>query len=399
MGPAADEHDEGDDGHNDDPLESEERPLGAPPDRLDRLWVHPSELHPIPRRTRFRLRTRSLVMPVAAGILGALAAVGVLAALGTFNGDDDPSPEQAQEQAAAQDAAVAQLVDAVAPGLVTVTVSDANGARRSSGVAIRHAGEVLTSARILGEAQTATVTTEDGETLAATVIGRDSTTDLALLAVDSPVQAVPLAETTLRTGDSVWIVGAHPPGETSPWISDGVVSSTDSLVAMPDGPTTSGLLESDALATAWSAGGALIDRTGAVTGIVLAPVGQARSAFIVPIALAIEVANDLRTNGWAAHGALGVEGTDTPAGPTVTEVPPDSAAALAGVLPGDIVVSVDGRSVLNMAELLATVRSFAPGETVELEILRAGEPMLLEMPLAGTPAPANLATTVPEAAT
>jgi S1-C subfamily serine protease len=233
------------------------------------------------------------------------------------------------------------------------------------------------------------------------VVGRDPTTDLALLAVDTPLQAVPLAEETLRTGESVWIVGAHPPGETNPWISSGVVSSTDSLVAELSGPTTSGLLESDALATAWSSGGALIDRTGAVAGIVLAPVGERRSAYAVPITLAIAIANDLRANGYAAHGALGVEGTDSPAGPIVTDVPPDSTAAQAGVLPNDIVLAVDGRSVLNMAELIATVRSYQPGAVVELELLRGAEPLLVEMALASTvpeAPPDPTATSQPEAA-
>jgi S1-C subfamily serine protease len=106
----------------------------------------------------------------------------------------------------------------------------------------------------------------------------------------------------------------------------------------------------------------------------------------------------LRENGWVAHGALGVEGTDSPAGPIVTEVPADSTAAIAGVLPNDVVIAVDGRSVLNMAELMATVRAYAPGDVVELELLRGTEPVLVEMPLAGTPPPETLPTTVPDTA-
>ena len=293
-----------------------DRPRGAPPDRLDRLWVHPSELHPVPRRTRARMRLRTLVVPLASGLAGAVIAVLALGALGVLSDDEDPGPEQAVEQVAAGDAAVAQLVDAVAPGLVMVTVSDANGARRASGVALRHAGEILTSARVVGESPTAVITTEDGETLDATVVGRDPTTDLALLAVDTPVQAVPLAEETLRAGESVWIVGAHPPGETNPWISSGVVSSTDSLVAELSGPTTSGLLESDALATAWSSGGALIDRTGAVAGIVLAPVGERRSAYAVPDRRSRSRSpTTCATNGYAAHGALRRRGHRQPGRP------------------------------------------------------------------------------------
>ena len=86
---------------------------------------------------------------------------------------------------------------------------------------------------------------------------------------------------------------------------------------------TGGLLETDALGTAAAAGGALVDRTGAVNGIVLWPQGEHRGAYAVPIARAVKIADELRENGYVAHGAMPVEATDSPMGPLITAVPPE----------------------------------------------------------------------------
>ena len=87
-------------------------------------------------------------------------------------------------------------------------------------------------------------------------------------------------------GDTVWVVGAPSPGDSSPWMSSGLVASTDSLVAVASGPTTSGLLETAAASSSGSTGGALVDHAGDVTGIVLSPVGDDRMTYAVPISTA-----------------------------------------------------------------------------------------------------------------
>ncbi|MGQ0824610.1 MAG: S1C family serine protease [Actinomycetota bacterium] len=382
MAPAGDLPPEGH-GHDDEDGRDEEF-AGGPPHPLDRLWLHPTELAtralPRPRRAV----PWAAVVPLVAGLLGAVITVAGLAALGAFD-DADESPGAADiEQVAAGDAALARVVDAVGNGLVLVTATDAAGPRRSSGVCLRHRGEILTSARTVGDAQEVTVRNADGETMTAIVAGRDLTTDLALIVVDRPLHAVPLAETTAVAGDSVWVVGARPSGTRQPWISGGIVASTDALVASDTGPTTAGLLESDALATAWAAGGALIDRTGAVTGIVVAPTEGRATSYAVPIDLAVTIARALREAGEYAHGSLGVVGIDTPAGPTVTDVPPESAAARAGLAIGDIVTSVAGDEVINMGEVMARVRTLRPGRVAKLEILRAGAPMTMDVELSST---------------
>jgi S1-C subfamily serine protease len=279
----------------------------------------------------------------------------------------------------------------VSPGIVLVTVNDSLGARQASGVCVRHSGDVLTSAAIIGGATTAQVTTTTGETLNATVVGRDDASGLVLLHSEQPLRAVPLSEATTRAGDSVWVFGAQSPKEGSPWISSGIVSSADAVVANAPGPMTGGLLETDALGTAGTAGGALVDRTGAVNGIVLWPQGEHRGAYAVPIARAVKIADELHENGYVAHGAMPVEAKDSPTGPQIIAVPPNSPAARAGLQPNDVIVAIDGSDVLTVANLVATMQAYAPGNSVELDVVRNGQPMNVEVAL-GSTAPASALT-------
>jgi S1-C subfamily serine protease len=392
MGPEGDEDHEGhQEGRDDDPMGADEddRPLGAPPDRMDRIWVHPTELSPVRSPSRARARFGKLVMPLAAGALGAIVAIAVLGVLGAFDDEDTPRAGPVDVQFGPGDEAVSQLADTVAPGLVLVTVRDANGTRQASGVCVRHSGEVLTSTEVIGSAESAQITTSDGDLVAATVTGRDPVTGLALLSAERPLRAAPISDVRGTPGDSVWIFGAHPPSVASPWISSGILSSIDAVVAVsPGGPMTRGLLETDALGSVWASGGALVDRTGAVNGIVLAPTLSSRSAYAVPIRTAVTIANELREDGFVPHATMPIEGIDTPAGPTVTAVPPDSPAAAAGIVAGDVIVAIDGREVVDLAHLTAVVHGYRPGNEVEVEVVRAGEPMKLEVTLASTEPPA-----------
>jgi S1-C subfamily serine protease len=387
MGSAGDE---GHDAPDDDPLEADDdRPMGAPPDRMDRLWVHPAELSPVPPPAR-RSRRSALLVPLAAGALGAIAAVVVLGVVGAFDRNaSDPQSQAVERRVAESDAALSQVARAVAPGLVLVTVKDGGGARQSTGVCVRHSGDILTSAATIGAAATADITMTTGEHFTAKVIGRDDATGLVLLEAPRPMRAAPISEEATQTGDSIWIFGAQQPGTTGPWISRGIVASADALVANTPGPSTGELLETDALGTAWSAGGALVDRTGAVSGIVLWPQDEHRGAFAVPIDRAIDISDELKENGYVAHGTMNIQAVDTPAGPQVVAVPKNSAAEHGGVKPGDIVSSVGSHVVLDVAGLEATLHTYGPGKVVEVTLVRAGQPLKVAVTLASTPPPAG----------
>ena len=384
MGHAGDSHDdEPSDEHHDE--EGQDRPRGAPPDPMDRVWRHPTELGAVtPSRPPVRARTMpSWALSTIAGAAGALVTVAVLGAAGAF---DRSSPSTGNATVASSgtvnSVTAADVASDVGRSVVSVVAHSGQNTRRGSGIVVRHDGDILTSARLLGDAKMVDILTADGSAHPARVLGRDPTTDLAVLSSEAELPAAQLATSSLRPGSSVWVVGAPASGSSTPWMSSGLLSSADAIVASATGPTTSGLLETDAASNGWSSGGALVDRSGDVAGIVLGPLDNGRTTYAMPIADAVTVANGLRAHGVVAHGSLGVEGIDTAFGPTVAKVVAHSGAARAGIRPNDIVMKIDGRSVESMAEVMAIVRHDTPGKNVVVELRRGNTALRVPVRLA-----------------
>ncbi len=379
MDPGGDDHDDDTPGlPPDDDLDV--RP-GALPHPLDRIWLHPSELAPVGAMTSPPRGGRPWATTLVAGATGAILTLAVLGAVGALDRPAEHVSEPNPVPTSAPIVTAQALAIAAAHSVVAVSAHDARGTRRGSGVFVRRSGEVLTSDRLVGKATRIDVIARDGTSHRARVLGRDATTDLVLLgfaaggatAVRVPASfavPAPLASRAPKTGDTVWVVGAPSPGGSSPWLSDGLVASTDSLLAVERGPTTSGLLETAAASSAASSGGALVDRSGNVTGIVLSPVRGERMTYAVPIRTALSIADDLRVHGHATHGALGINGVNAPAGPMVTSMITGGPADRAGVRVGDIVESVDRHLVYSMNDVMALVRHDRPGQPVELELQR-----------------------------
>ena len=381
MGYAGDEHDEESLGES--PEAGPDGPRRAIPDPLDRLWMHPSELSP---RAGFSTETPARHRPMwtatlVAGAAGAILTLGVLSAVGAIGQSSDNTGDAKVVPTSAPIVTPIMSAAAVAGGVgrsvVTVSVHDESGTRRGSGVCVRRtrgittsAKEILTSNRLVGTSEHIKVTTSDGVVHTAKIVGRDAISDLVLLRLDSGIPAAASAPRSPRTGDTVWVVSAARAGGASPWMTKGDVASTDSLVSVGSGPTTSGLLETDAASGPASSGGALVDADGNVTGIVLSPVADSRMTYAVPIGTALAIAADLRQLGYARHGALGINGMDAPAGPTVTALVEGGPAQLAGVRVGDVFESIDNHEVDSIEDVMAVVRHDLPGQPVVIELLR-----------------------------
>jgi S1-C subfamily serine protease len=378
-------------GDADDDERPDERPEDAPASRsepphpLDRVWLHPSEL-PVDvgaaRPRAPRRRSAALVTSAVAGAVGALVAVAVLALTGTLNRSSTPTASAGSGPTTTAPAS-AVVADAATIGLSMVSVSarDAGGARRGSGVCVRHGTEVLTSARLIGDATDIDVVTADGQVHGAHVAGRDRTTDLALLSLDATVPAAQLATTAPTPGASVWIVGATQTGNDRPWMSSGVLSSNDAVVTAVDGPWMGGLFQTDAASGAAAIGAALVDQTGAVVGIVLGRLDDSATSYAVPIKEALNVSEQLHVSGVAKHGSLGFDAVDKAEGPTITKIIAGGPAAAAGVHPGDIVVSVNGFAVATVDDVMAIVRSNDPGTTVDLQLRRGSGSFMVKAKL------------------
>ncbi len=401
-----------DEHHDDDQIEGAGGAARPPlPDPLDRLWRHPSELagsHGLAGSSSATDRTRrwtriehpdgasgkvgafrrigTILVPVGSALAGAGLTFGLLAIFGSVQFDAQSSRANAVPRRVLDPEAIASRL---APSIVAVTVRDATGVRRGSGVTLRHEGEVLTNARLVGDARSVSVHTLDGERAMARVVGTDVDADLALLELEAPLVAAPLGDALPGVGKPVYVIGADASGHATPWMSAGIVSSTDGLTAGGDGPAMSGLIETDALVHEAAAGGALVDDEGQVVGVLLGPLEGGRGGFALPISFAVEVADRLRSDGRADHGWVGLHGVDTPLGPLVAEVAAGGPAKQGGIELGDVVLAVDGRSVDTMAEVTAVVRGHWPMERVELQVLRGSLRLTVFVRVGATPEPGD----------
>lgn len=354
---------------------------GPPPDPLDRLWFHPSELRsflgPPTRSTRAREHRRSVFVGLAAA--GALLAlVGLVVVSGALDsGDDTALPGGIDALGGGATARVAAIAGA---SVVAVQVTRADGTTTASGVCIDDE-VVLTSAHAL-EGATAVTVVAPGETpLPAVAAGMDPETDLALLRVDA--LTVPAARQgpsdDLREGNAVLAVATGTRSKPQ-WVSVGTIAGLDEFVVTASGTVIVGLIDTGTSAGRRHTGGAVLDERGRLVGILTVPGGAAASGLALPIDTARDVAEQLAATGSAVHAWLGVTGTDDTGraggGARVEQVLPASPADKAGVAAGDVIVAVgDGESktsVSSMADLMAEVRDRRPGHSLELTVLREG---------------------------
>jgi S1-C subfamily serine protease len=381
-------HDEGGLG-DDEPGDDDD--AGSPPHPMDRVWRHPSELPALGEPAAGALRgptldrARSLYAALGVGLVGALLTLAVLAAAGVLDQDDGPGVANPPSGSGRAPNAIADMARRVAPAIVAVRVVDKAGrSRTGSGVCIRHAGQVLTSDRLVAGYMRIEIVTAEGEVETARVIGRDSTSDLALLAIDGAVDAADLAAPgSLALGEPVYAVGADSSG--TPWVSEGIVSSLTGLMATKT-TKVSGLIETNALTQPAVAGGALLDGDGKVAGILMTTVIGNAAAVAVPIRFASQVADALRANGIVDHGWLGIDGRVTADGRfVISAVAKNGPSEQAGIKVGDVVVRADAHPINTREELMAAARGHWPGERISLQVTRARSDLVVSVKLAHRP--------------
>jgi S1-C subfamily serine protease len=374
------------------------RPL-LPPD--DRLWRHPSELRAHgPAATALAERPghgRGIPWAVVlvAGLSGAVLAAGVLAVTGVI------SPRVVERQVVEKvavtpvvstpmlqdDGGVEAVARRLSPAIVRLDVEQRDRIATGSGVIFRDDGMVLTSAHVVAGAREVAVQLADGRDLRGRVVGRDGVTDVAVIDIDGddlPVAVLGSAQ-GLQVGAPAVAIGSPLGLRGGPSVTTGVISALDRTIEPPEGDPLHGMLQTDAPIAPGSSGGALVDTSGAVVGIVTAVAGDAggRFGFATPIDLAHRVAVQLLEGGRARHGWLGVQGSDlTPAeaaalgvdrGAVVRHVDRDGPAAAAGIGRDDVITRVDDEEVDSMPDLVVEMRERDPGDEVTIGYWRDGE--------------------------
>jgi putative serine protease PepD len=297
-----------------------------------------------------------------------------------------------------------------ANSVVQITASGGGGqVATGTGFFISTSGEIVTNAHVVDGASKLTVKLANGTTRTATLVGKDTSSDIALLRIDAKglkITALKLADSSkVQVGDPTAAIG-NPYGldET---LTTGVVSALHRTITAPNGFAISDAIQTDAALNPGNSGGPLFNTQGEVIGVNSqiysdsqsnSPFGSSSSSgntglgFAVPSSTVSKVVLALRSGGQVEHAYLGVSAGDAQggAGATVGSVTRGGPAAAAGLRAGDTILAVGGRTVTTGDELTAAVDAHAPGDTVSVLVDRGGHRVTLQVRL-GT-RPANVAS-------
>ena len=344
--------------------------------------------------------------PLLAALAGGLASGAVVAAVLLVAGaveDGEPeapaprAPAAPARPAATPGATLSQIYETARVGVVVVEgrqpgVSwpqgpprEGDGVATGSGFAIGD-GRIVTNHHVVAGATEVAIRRRGGR-VRARVLGSDPSTDLALLRPrpdqSRRLEPLPLGDSEdVRPGDPVVVIG-NPLG-LARTLTAGVVSATGRRIDAPDGFPITNAVQTDAAVNPGNSGGPLLDEHGRVIGVI----AQARGAgiaFAVPVDTVELVVPQLERFGRVRRPFLGVTTADARRGARVVEVVEGGPAARAGLLSGDLIVSVAGRRVSRPNDVAAAIADRRPGSRVEIELRRAGTRRSVEVRLGVRP--------------
>ena len=244
----------------------------------------------------------------------------------------------------------------------------------------------MTNHHVVDKAQSVEVTTDDGKTYSAKVIGTDPRTDIALIKVDGRTDFphVKLADKAPRVGD--WVVAVGNPFGLGGTVTAGIVSARGRDIGA--GPYDD-FIQIDAAINKGNSGGPTFDMDGNVIGIntaIFSPSGGSVGiAFAIPAETAKSVIAQLKDKGMVSAAGSAYRSSRSPPrsprasasrrseGALVAEPQADSPAAKAGILAGDVITAVNGNAVKDARELARQIGAMAPGATAKLTYWRKGE--------------------------
>ena len=385
---------------------------------------------------------RILPVAIVSALLGSAAAVGIVSAFDLGGGQTTTVVEQAPLQSTKQansdtsGLTARDIYKRDAPGVAFVKATvvqrtpsmfdfgmpqEQQGEATGSGFVINKNGTILTNAHVVNGATKVTVSFQNNKTATAKVLGKDESTDLAVLKVDPSgleLHPLPLGDSsTVQVGDPTIAIGN--PFGLERTLTTGVISATKRTIQAPNNFQIDNVLQTDAAINPGNSGGPLIDSTGRVIGInsQIETGGSGSSGgnigigFAIPINTAKRIVPVLEKTGSVQRGYLGVQtitidnslsalNLPVSKGALVEQVTPGSPAAKAGIqagnitaelngnqlqLGGDIVTTVDGKSVATNDDLANAIARKKPGQTVKITLLHHGKKKTVTVTLANRP--------------
>ena len=244
-------------------------------------------------------------------------------------------------------------------------------------------GYLLTNRHVIDDASRITITLNDRRELDATLVGSDERTDIALLKVNgASFPELKIGDSNqLKVGEPVLAIGSPFGFDYS--ASAGIVSAKSRNMS---GETSVPFIQTDAALNPGNSGGPLFNQRGEVVGvnsrIFSGTGGYMGLSFSIPIDVAMDVVQQLKTSGKVTRSYLGVMLQDIdrnladayklpkPEGSLINQVSPKSPAEKAGLKPGDVILKLDGNSISRTSDLIYRLNRIAPNQTIQLEVLR-----------------------------
>jgi putative serine protease PepD len=359
-------------------------------------------------KQRYRL---AAVAAIAAGAAGA----GTSAVLATHDGGGSAAstPQTVIEQVSpaastsTSGMSAAQVYRADVPGVVEIEVTEASSGQgldpfgggqsqtaeaQGTGFEIDSNGDVVTNAHVVDGASSITVKTQDGTSYKATLVGKDDTTDVAVVHIDAAAGNLhPLAfgdSSAIEVGEPVVAIG-DPFGLTDS-LSTGVVSALGRTITSPDNHPIDNAIQTDAAINHGNSGGPLLDAHGQVIGITSqiyadnSTSGNVGIGFAVPSSTVKQVASELIQSGKATHAYLGVyleQGRD---GAKIARVTSGSPASKAGLTAGTVITAINGHTVSGPDDVVNAVSALKPGDQLALTVRTGSSSSTVTATLAST---------------
>ena len=290
---------------------------------------------------------------------------------------------------------IAGIAARVSPSVVSITVRTLNGGDTGSGFFIDTNGYIVTNNHVIEAAATSSGTISvnliNGKRFPATLIGRDAAYDLAVIKIDvTDSPALQFGDSDkVAVGDGVIAIGS--PLGLAGTVTSGIISAKNRAVTSSGGTSESAFinaLQTDAAINPGNSGGPLVDLSGAVIGVnsAIASLGSSFGSqsgsiglgFAIPINQARKTIDQLIKGGKSTHPIMGISldsrfnGMGAKIADQAGSVRPGLPAAKAGMLPGDVIISIDGNSINSSDEAIVAVRSHNVGDRIKIKFVRNG---------------------------
>ncbi len=349
---------------------------------------------------------KSLILGLVGGVVGAGLLTGALLATGVI-GKSSTALSSGTSQSVTitpsdEDTSTANAVAAKAlPSVCTVNVSSSSSSGLGSGVIYDTEGNIITNYHVIDGADSVSVTI-DGTTYDATVVGSDSSSDIAVLKVDlngASVTPIEIGDSSsVQVGD--WVMSVGSPFGLEQSVSQGIVSALtrNELLTSSSGNTLyTNLIQVDCSINPGNSGGALVDSEGKLIGICTLYTSSTESfagiGFAIPGNYAVKLAQKIIAGETVTHAHIGLSmqtvnesnakanKLSVTSGAYVADVTENGPAANAGIQKGDIIIGMDGSAITSADGVILAVRSHEIGDTVKVTVMRGTEEKTFDVTL------------------